>query len=440
MFEQIIWYFRGYVRIRVTGYSPERFLNACRYKNIYIWDLKRVCGAYEMNLTIHGFRGLKEIVRKTGAKVCIIRRSGLPFLLQRYRKRHLLLPGFFLCICLMLFLTRYIWGIDIRGNLTYTDDTLKKFLASRHVTDGMKKSDVNCPKIVRDLRKNYDGIIWVSASVDGCKLIIQIKENEDGLTNTDNSNFSKTEPPGSASSDTATKNTTSDAESNTDIVADTDCIITSITTRAGIAQVQKGMQVRKGDILVSGQIPIVNDEKEITGYTPCMSDADISGETTISYQKTCSKSYIEKAYYRSRYHFIQKKEYTIRTGNYQFKAGSIKNDYPYFEKNIVQKKLRLTDILSLTFEKITVTPYQKKHQNYTKAQIRKILSADFQNYCKEMEKKGVEIIQNDVKIYTGSETYYAKGTLKIRCSVGRKMPSVPIPIENPSEEETKNGD
>ena len=56
MFEQLIWYLKGYVRIRVTGYSPERFLNACRYKNIYIWDLKRVCGSYEMNLTIDGFR------------------------------------------------------------------------------------------------------------------------------------------------------------------------------------------------------------------------------------------------------------------------------------------------------------------------------------------------------------------------------------------------
>lgn len=73
MFEQLIWYLKGYVRIRITGYSPERFLNACRYKNIYIWDLKRVCGSYEMNLTIDGFRRLKEIVRKTGTKVCIIR-------------------------------------------------------------------------------------------------------------------------------------------------------------------------------------------------------------------------------------------------------------------------------------------------------------------------------------------------------------------------------
>ena len=98
MFEQLIWYLKGYVRIRVTGYSPERFLNACRYKNIYIWDLKRVCGSYEMNLTIDGFRRLKEIVRKTGTKVCIIRRSGLPFLLHRYRKRHILLSWFsYLC-------------------------------------------------------------------------------------------------------------------------------------------------------------------------------------------------------------------------------------------------------------------------------------------------------------------------------------------------------
>lgn len=55
MFEQFIWYLKGYVRIRVSGYSPERFLNACRYKNIYIWDLKRVCGAYEMNLSVSGF-------------------------------------------------------------------------------------------------------------------------------------------------------------------------------------------------------------------------------------------------------------------------------------------------------------------------------------------------------------------------------------------------
>ena len=87
-----------------------------------------------------------------------------------------------------------------------------------------------------------------------------------------------------------------------------------------------------------------------------------------------------------------------------------------------------------------VTPYKKVEENYPKYEIRRILSENFQDYCKEMEKKGVEIIQNDVKIYTGSETYYAKGTLKIRRSIGREVPSVPLPSKDAPEEETKNGD
>lgn len=421
MFEQLIWYLKGYVRIRVTGYSPERFLNACRYKNIYIWDLKRVCGSYEMNLTIDGFRRLKEIVRKTGTKVCIIRRSGLPFLLHRYRKRHILLSGFLICAGLILFMTRFIWGIDISGNLSYTDDTLKRFLSSENVKGGMKKSDVNCRKIVQDLRKKYDRIIWVSASVDGCRLVIRIKENEDDFTD-------------------SSKISSDNNEEGKDIIADTDCTIVDIITRTGTPMVQRGTKVKKGAILVSGQIPICNDEKEITGYRLKNADADITGEKAITYQKELTRQYIRKKYYRSRFYFLQKRNYGIRLGRHYFTTESKNNQYPVFEKHVVQKKYPIANVIPVTLEKSTITPYRQMYKKYTKADARMILSADFQDYCKELEKKGVEIIQNDVKIYTGSETYYAKGTLKIRCSVGRKMPSVPIPIENSSEEETKNGD
>ena len=122
------------------------------------------------------------------------------------------------------------------------------------------------------------------------------------------------------------------------------------------------------------------------------------------------------------------------------RIGYVKNTYPYFEKHVFQWQFRPLNIFPLTFEEITVTPYRKRHKNYTKTQIRKILSGDFQNYCKEMKKKGVEIIQNDVKIYTGSETYSAKGTLKIRCSVGKQVPSTPLPPDYIAEDDTKNGD
>ena len=318
-------------------------------------------------------------------------------------------------------MTRFIWGIDISGNLSYTDDTLKRFLSSENVKDGMKKSDVNCRKIVQDLRKKYDRIIWVSASVDGCRLVIRIKENEDDFTD-------------------SSKISSDNNEEGKDIIADTDCTIVDIITRTGTPMVQRGTKVKKGAILVSGQIPICNDEKEITGYRLKNADADITGEKAITYQKELTRQYIQKKYYRSRFYFLQKRNYGIRLGRHYFTTESKNNQYPVFEKHVVQKKYQIANVIPVTLEKSTITPYRKMYKKYTKADARMILSADFQDYCKELEKKGVEIIQNDVKIYTGSETYYAKGTLKIGCSVGRKMPSVPIPIENSSEEETKNGD
>ena len=62
------------------------------------------------------------------------------------------------------------------------------------------------------------------------------------------------------------------------------------------------------------------------------------------------------------------------------------------------------------------------------------------NFLNELEKKGVQISENDVKIYTGSETYSAKGTLKVRCSVGKQVPSTPLPPDYIAEDDTKNGD
>lgn len=425
MFEQFILYLKGYVRIHITGYSPERFINACRYRHIDIWDLKRVHGAYEMNLTIEGFRRLKEITRKTDTKVCIIRRSGLPFLLYKYQKRYILRCGLLICICLILLMTRFIWSIDIRGNLFYTDQTLIKFLAEKNIKSGMRKRTVDCTGIVHDLRKEYDRIIWVSAYVQGCRLIIQVKENEDGSADDTNQ-----------TADISFK----EVNTGTDIIADHDCRITDIVTRAGVALVKKNMQVKKGEVLVSGQIPLYNDAKEVTAYTPCMSDADIVGEYSISYQDSIPDKKTLKKYYRSRYHFIQKKEYGIQLKNYCVSIGTVKNTYPVAVRKSDQKQFMLVGIIPLTVERTTVTPYREIQKNYSKKEVRRILTADFNDYCKEMEKKGVEIIQNDVKIYTGSKTYSAKGTLTIRSSIGKPSVSTPLLPDVTGEEETKNGD
>ena len=53
---------KGYVRIRLKGYSPERFLNLCRTHNILLWDLQNQGLSYEMSMSISDFRRLRPML------------------------------------------------------------------------------------------------------------------------------------------------------------------------------------------------------------------------------------------------------------------------------------------------------------------------------------------------------------------------------------------
>ncbi len=39
MFLSMIKFFRGFLLVRLRGYSPERFLNLCSNRDILIWNL-----------------------------------------------------------------------------------------------------------------------------------------------------------------------------------------------------------------------------------------------------------------------------------------------------------------------------------------------------------------------------------------------------------------
>ena len=142
MIFKILQYIRGYLLIRVTGYSAERFLNACRHRGIRLWNMRPCGNAYEMNISIRGFGKIRPIVRKTGVRVVIAERAGLPFFLYRYRKRKLFFVGAGLFFVLIFTLSKFIWSIDIRGNFTRTDETLLEFLEEKEVVNGMRISEI----------------------------------------------------------------------------------------------------------------------------------------------------------------------------------------------------------------------------------------------------------------------------------------------------------
>lgn len=64
---------------------------------------------------IKDFKMLKEIAKKTKCRLTINSKKGMPFLLNRYRKRKIFFGLIGLIVCLLFVESRFVWNIQIEG-------------------------------------------------------------------------------------------------------------------------------------------------------------------------------------------------------------------------------------------------------------------------------------------------------------------------------------
>ena len=416
MIRSFIRYLRGYVKIRVEGYSPERFLNLCCFHHIFIWGLVPAGNAYEMYMSLSGFRKIRPFTRKTHTKAVILKRCGFPFFLKRYEKRKLFFISLLFCAVLLKVYSLFIWDIHFEGNQKWPDETLSEFLDSKGVAPFMLKSSVSCADIVKDIRKEYNDIVWVSASIDGSRLKVQIKENED--TFKEETDVSQEEHP-------------------TDLVAETDGVITEIVTRSGVPQVHVGDTVKAGDILVSGRIEVKNDSGEVVGYQYQKSDADVFADTQIEYSDSMQLTWQDKVYDgRKRY------KWYVRLFDWTISAGTVKSSFEHSELASSETRLKIGENfylpVSFGFERAKSYDFQEK--KYTEDEIREKLSLDFRRFCDELEEKGIQIRENSVKIHIGADSASASGSVYLNQRITREADTEILTIERKEQDESVGTD
>ena len=440
MIQAILRYIRGYVKIRIQGYSPERFLNLCRYHHILIWGLRPKDNAYEMYLTLDGFRKLRPIIRKTHTRVALLERCGLPFFIRKHRKRKMFLAGALICIGLLFFYSSYIWDIHFEGNDKWTDQTLLEFLETKEVSPGMPKSRVDCSRIVKDIRAQYDDIVWVSASMDGSRLRIQIKENEDTFREEEKSLDPSGGPESSQNGNASQETARSDGadQTPTDLVASQDGVITSIITRNGVPMVHVGDSVKKGDLLVSGRVEVLNDAAEVIGYQYQQSDADIFADTQMAYKDQIPLTYQKKTYDP----YEQRRLWYIRLGPFRISAGTLSQDFPKWEKYTEEYQLRLGEnfYLPVDYGMICIKSYQTNEKKHSKQKLQEILTKNFTQFSKEMEEKGIQICENSVKIHVYKNSAVASGTLYLNQKITETADTEILTIERNEQDESNGTD
>jgi similar to stage IV sporulation protein len=134
----------GYVEIEVEGFFIERFINICRSKNIFLWDLKRDKNTIiKMKIGLSDFKKIRQMAKKTKSRLKIKKKSGMPFLLHRYRKRKIFAITLLVIAILIYILTRYIWNIEINGLESIKKDELLTQLNESGIVIGTKISKVS---------------------------------------------------------------------------------------------------------------------------------------------------------------------------------------------------------------------------------------------------------------------------------------------------------
>lgn len=402
----------GYLYVEVYGQKKERFINLCSKREVSIWKLKDIEGGYGFYIYAKDFKLLKEIIKKTKLKIKIKERYGLPFFLFKYRKRKAFLLGIITSFIIVYIMSLFVWDISVNGNYSYTKYEMINFLKENEVYHGMKKNGVDCDSIEKLIRNHYFDITWVSVELTGTRLVVHIKENFDDIEEVKASDES-------------------DATGYM-LVTDKKAVIESIITRKGVPMVKAGDVVEAGSVLIDGKYDITGDYDEFIRTEYVKADGDIYGYVTYEYDEILSRTYILREYTGEEHDYKR-----IRMNDKILDLDIFGMNYEKYDKIETEKQISLVGdfYVPVYFSKITCREYVNNEVDYTDEQMETICNNKLSIFIKNLSEKGIQIIENNVKIEVGTDSAIAKGEIKVLEKIGQLKP-----IEILTEETTENNE
>lgn len=293
-------YVLGYVTIEFNGEYCERFLNVLAANGINFRNVKKHKDNFRITILKKDFFKLRKLRKNCNVRIKIIRKQGIPFIINKHKYRYGLLVGFVFLLFTLYLLSSKLWIIKINGNVTINDEEIIKIINELGIHEGMSMHKIDTDILKQSFILSCDNIAWASFNKQGSVLEVNLTEF---------------------------KNNTQNIASN--LVAQYDGIIKKIDVQSGMVNVRIGDTVSKGQLLVSGIVNygnganFINPNGKIIAEVICTKTIKIPKkyESVILSDKTDKKHVLN-----------------IAGVNFPLYLGKISDNY---EKEISTKKLRL---------------------------------------------------------------------------------------------------
>ena len=362
-------YIIGYIRISVEGYYIERFINICRNNKIVIWNLKRDKNVkLELNIGIKDLKRLRRIVRQTKCKMKIIRKSGLPFLFNRYKKRRIFLVFLLLIVILLAISSNFIWNIEIVVENNEEIQNIYNDVINNGISIGKCKSKINTKEVINKIRLNRDDIAWMGIELKGTNAIVKVVKATSKPEILDDSDYCN-------------------------VVSDKQGVVTKINAQNGTIAVKVGDTVNIGTPLINGWM-----EGKYTGIRYVHAKGEIEAKVWHTKSKKIPYNATEK-----RKTGNLENKYKIKINNFEINLSKRLSKFQIYDTIDTEKKFKIFSdfYLPILLIKTTNKEVIEEQKKYTIEEAKNI-GVD------ELQKELDDEIENKEKIVNKIINTYEK--------------------------------
>ena len=374
------------MNIELERYYIERFINTCISKNIFLWGIKRTKSTILFaNIGAGDFKQAVKIAKKHGCRIKIKSKSGLPFIIKKYKKRKIFFILLFLVIIGIYTLSKFVWNIEITGNTKVDSNEILSALEEDGLKVGVLKSKVDTDEIINKIRYQREDIAWIGIELDGTNAIVKIVEADSKPEIIDENDYCN-------------------------IVATKDAVIEKISAQNGTLMVKEGDTVKKGDVLIAGWM-----EGKYTGKNYVNANGEVKAKVIYSQSEKIGKKEIKREQTGK-----NENKYAIKFNNFKINFYKTLSKYEIYDTMYTNKKIKLFSNFYLPIEVIKYTNYEvtETEISYGKEEAK----IEGQKRAEEKLNKLIEgeISKKDVNI-TEFETYYdVKVTYEVIEQIGTK--------------------
>ena len=393
MILQMIYMFLvGFVNISVEGFFIERFINICRDRKIILNNLCIQNNTYlKVRIPKDDFVQIKNIAKKTKCKVKIERKVGLPFIINKYRKRKIFLIAIILIAIFIFIITKFVWNIEVVGNNTIPKEEIIEFVNRYGIKIGELKNNINTKKICNLIMIDREDIAWLGITIKGTNVIINIKEASEIPEIIDRNEIC-------------------------DIVSNKDAIISKIIVQNGTARVKEGDIVKQGDLLVEGIMESEQMENRLVH-----SEATIYGKNY--YTKSRKELFLQNNTIKSG---KEEKRYEICINNFKLNFNKRLSKFENYDTINESKKIKIFSnyYFPLEIRKTTNFELKLEEKNYQEEELKdKIISELKDEFEQEYsiskyDEENVKCFEEEIVENNG---IYIKLTYELQEEIGTKV-------------------